>query len=250
MDDKNRLVDRISLIRAKSTDVGVSSGKTRIDVRPRNKKLLSLEGWYTAKVGLETLPHEYNKLVKEYKGRPRSVSFTKWLSKSKKLENEVISETGKLLMSVTFKLSCRHKDLLRLSETKHYRSCFNRWRGVQQLRFLADPDIGVLYVPDASGKYLWRTLVRLMLHNSKHVLLTYKTYGNANESAIFNKMNGIIPVYTATAQYLDGRLWENDLVSATIHNNTVVGRHVWSDHRCVLNPDTMRITMTGYKIHI
>jgi len=220
-----------------------ASGK--IDIQPRHPALLALEGWYETNTNTSTFPRNYRSYFTEYKRSGSALKFTKWLSKKTELDNGEISKIGNLLQTVKFKISCRHKDLLRLSETKHYTSCFKQWRGIQQLRYLADPDIGVVFVPDASGKYLWRALVRLIIDpqdSSKFALVFYKAYGNSNDVAIYEKLNQIIPIYQNILRSFrrnDG----NIVYSASEVKNVIISRHVWSDHWCGFDYTTNRLMM-------
>jgi hypothetical protein len=168
--------------------------------------------------------------------------FTRWCARNKVLTQPQIAMLGKLLEPVSFKVSCRHNDLLRLADTNHYKSCFSGWRGKQQLRYLADPDIGVVFVPDASGKFLWRSLCRLVRYNEGHALVLHKRYGNTNELAVYNRLNSIAKLFLAPTlkdDWLRGRgQW---LSSVTRHNNDIVSRHVWSDHKVELRNSRLHI---------
>jgi hypothetical protein len=225
----------------------------KIDIQSRHKYLLSIEGWYEVDTDFTNLPKKYWKYLAEYNLAKTSLKFTRWLAK-KEIDNDIISDIGKYLSSVSFKLSCRHKDLLRLAETKHYISCFNNWRGVQQLRYLADPDMCVIFVPDAAGKYRWRALARLISdpHNGKgFALCVYKAYGNANDQAIFKKLDSIIPVYCATI----GRMARFNgsgitVVSASEINNKIITSHVWSDHWVYKNAELNKLIMNASKWRI
>ena len=222
-----------------------TSGK--IDVQPRHPALLALEGWYETNAGLNVsiLPTYCKLYAIQYKKSGSKLKFTKWLSKNTQLDNCDISNIGILLQTVKFKISCRHKDLLRLSETKHYSSCFKQWRGIQQLRYLADPDIGVVFVPDASGKYLWRALVRLVIDpkdQSKFALAFYKAYGNSNDVVIYEKINQLIPVYQNVLRSFRNNS-DNYVYSASEVKNAIICKHVWSDHWCGFDPSINRLMM-------
>ncbi len=229
-------------------------GGRRIDIRKRHQFLLDIEGWYKIKPDpVVVLPDHFKPFYKSYTESSSSLKFTRWVARNKLAKPEEIAQIGTLLKDVNFKLSCRHKDFLRLAETNNYKTCFKDWRGAQQTRYLADPDLILCFVPDAAGKYMWRALVRLMLHENEHCLLFYRSYGNSNHQAILNRVNDIMPVYVgernlhnSKVEYTPESSNEVELVSATKHNNKVVGIHVWSDHRCQLKEDN-RLHMYGYK---
>lgn len=221
----------------------VKNVKKRIDIRPRNGILKNLEGWYECYGSPEgTLPYPLNEYYKEWLMDGARTKFTRWLLRRGETQ-KTVSSIGSSLQHINFKLSCRHNDLMRLAESPHYFSCFENWRGVQQLKYLADPDIGIIYVPDAAGHYKWRALIRLM-RNPKGELcfLIYRAYGNIWAESIFERLNQIYPVYRSAKniEAISRSLKEKIelLRSFTKHNNPkAVGVHVWSDHWCHLNSE-------------
>ena len=216
----------------------------RLDVRSRNKVLLGLEGWYDCenKIQPEFFPEKYRTMVNRYIESGETLKITRWLVRNNFLTIKNASEFGKLVPKpISFKISCRHKDLLRLAETNHYISCFGPlgesdptgWQGVQQLRYLADPDISICYIPDKSGKYVWRTLLRLIFNpdGDGYAFVRYRPYGNANKHLIYKKLDEILPLYEPVPSILRRRNKDNTLVSSpTIHNNPITNHQVWSDH--------------------
>jgi len=83
------------------------------------------------------------------------------------------------LSRVSFEFSCRYKDLLRMADTKHFGTCFSSWRGIQKLRFLANPDIALVLIRDSKGDFLARVIVRLLkTEDSELVLGLNRVYGN------------------------------------------------------------------------
>jgi len=245
---------RIQKLRDQSTSL--CSSEKRIDIRPRHKKLLAVEGWYTCDDPLSYLPEEYHKLYSEYVEGKAALKFTRWLLRNGYADNVQASRLGLMLTPVCFKLSCRHGDLLRLSETTHYGTCFRTWRGTQQLRFLADPDIAVVYVPDSAGKFKWRAICRLVLFKNSFGLLLYRSYGNANESIILAKLNSIIPLFLSVNCFgvsSFNKEWDKVLPAPKILNsaskcsNQIISHHVWSDHWCALDEKTNRLNMRGIK---
>jgi hypothetical protein len=79
---------------------------------------------------------------------------------------------------VRFKLSCQFKDLLRSSETKHFKSCFRKgsWHSLQPMLRCKNPKFGVIYVPDRSGDFKARAFVHLELEG---------VYGHPSEELNF-----------------------------------------------------------------
>jgi hypothetical protein len=308
------LMTRLNRIREISKNRSITK---MIDIRPRNPDLLKYEGSYT--IDYEEMEHQlpdvYYNLIKEYRTSKSSMKFTKWLMKMlleeknrstdtyrevlylshfafscMKMKGEFtpenfVSQTGKLIADkMEFKLSCRYNDLLRLADTKHYSSCLKYTKISQLPKYLADPDIGVIFVADKAGKFIWRALIRLCLNPEPtkafpHVLLIYRHYGNAPFHLIYKKLNEMLPIYHAT----DTRNGLNvqTLESATVHNNivdifkarkdyenkpwvdenmkpylqynkkwSVVNNHTWCDHKCNLNFLTNRVQMYGIKIEL
>lgn len=231
------------------------------DMRKRHPGLLAKEGWYDVK-GVEALTEDLRQLLLGWDQRTKP---TRWLLRQGRITQQQASELGDQLnldSTIRFRLSCRHKDLLRVAETDHYKTCYGTsyggtgWRGIQMLRFLIDPDMGVLYIPDKSGNFLWRAFVRLvfMPKSAGYGLFVYRTYGNANEMAILSKLNGIIPVFRPEEycpEYYDvwsgkgKRLDENKLYSASLVSNPVITKVVWSDHAAIFDETRKRITMWG-----
>lgn len=239
--------------------------KTKLDIRRRHPVLRSVEGWYSMSsviTDIVTRDQSILDLRDQYTQSRTQQKFTRWLIRNKGLSENVVADIGKLTSDtgIKFRISCRHNDLLRLGETNHYDTCMNQWRGVQQLRFLADPDIAIVYVADAAGKFQWRSLLRLVLspegERMKYSLLSYRPYGNALEFAILWWINKtVMPVYVArTATSLSCRVYLRDrqvtLYSATEVNNKCLDRPVWSDHGA--NKDILknRIRMEGSKFDL
>jgi len=226
------------------------------DMRRRHPVLLAIEGWYEAEIGLDAIPEYYRKLLA---GWDKKTKPTRWLLRNGLITDQQASEIGgslKLGETVRFKLSARHKDIVRVAESRHYRSCFglhgskDGWRGTQQLRYLVDPDMGIIYVPDAGGDYLWRAFVRLVQLPDKpgHGLVVYRTYGNSEEQTILSRLDEIIPVYRPYKYSLQepselGYRSPIKLYSASRCANPVISKAVWSDHRCLLDETRQRLFM-------
>lgn len=206
------------------------------DVRDRNPELLKLEGWF--EVGV-CLTERVSALRNEYLDSKSTLKFTRWLLRFKGLSNAEVSEIGKQLTAVqSAKFSCRHNDLLRLGDTDHYKSCMATTKSLQQLHYLADPDIALVYIPDSAGKFLWRVLVRLV-HDTRGTLslVLYRQYGNAPFDAVVAalKTKTSMPIYRAVdiKDYYTAKM--ERLYSPTVHNITVLRQPVWTDHRVGMN---------------
>lgn len=212
---------------------------TKLDIRARHAVLRKLEGWFSVQ-GIPEDPEALDWLV-QYHASGSPMTFTKWLSRVKKIDNVRLSVLGQQLVALNVKLSCQHKDFLRLGMTNHYRSCMLdlQGHGRQQLQYLADPDVAVLFVPDRAGNYQWRSLLRLvyapfdLAKSNCYALVYYRVYGNGPSSAIFQALaqQHHLPVYAAVpTQGLPNKPCVK-LLSPTRHNNPFMQKPVWTDHR-------------------
>lgn len=80
-----------------------------------------------------------------------------------------------------FILSCRHRDILRCSKTKHFRSCYAPTGVYKELPFAlcCDKNIGIIGKKDRSGDFIWRAFVSLTKNwNGEDLLYIFKLYGN------------------------------------------------------------------------
>ena len=175
-------------------------GNTSNDFPTRSKPLLDVEGWYEATSG--RLPQRYQHALEAYRASSSTLKFTRWLARNHaEFSPADIAEVGKILATdkFSFKLSCRHQDLLRIGETKHYSVCTTPGKMYDRVPFchIADPDMAVLYVPDKAGNFQWRALVRLMVpEGSKQpVLAMYRVYGSGSTEGVLNKLSELMPVY-------------------------------------------------------
>lgn len=61
-----------------------------------------------------------------------------------------------------FIFSCRHKDILRCSDTNHFLSCYNPigFHNVMPVKYCSEVDnVAIIYQPDRSGKFKSRAFV-------------------------------------------------------------------------------------------
>lgn len=219
------------------------NSRTNLDIRARHAQLRKREGWFPVQ-GFPEDPEGIDWLV-EYLNSGSKLTFTKWLSRVKKIDSVKLSILGKQMVTLNAKLSCQHKDFLRLADTHHYKSCMSDSHGVgrQQLHYLSDPDVAVLFVPDSAGKYQWRSLLRLVHVSdqdqnldsvkSGYALVHYRVYGNGPSQAIFRALAQYtnLPVFSALP--VATPLKEKPhvaLVSPTKHNNPFMQKPVWTDH--------------------
>lgn len=206
----------------------------KADIRHRHPALLAIEGWYDTEEIV--VPEKFEQVYKEWKESGSSRRLTWWALKTERLDDKEASELGNSLQTLHFKLSCRHHDLLRLAETNHYASCMQGNAGAQQLQYLADPDMAVAYISDRAGKFMWRSLVRLVMEGENgFALVHYRIYGNGPTEAIFRRLDKIIPVYEARdIRHYHISLDDTEVkVSPTIHNNKFLSRPIWTDHQGV-----------------
>jgi hypothetical protein len=195
------------------------------DFRARHPHLLNVEGWFESQANIPDWAITY---FQAWEQTDRRLKFTRYLTRNG-VDAGKISTLGQALVPVTVKLSCRHRDLLRLAETPHYKSCFSETNRGQLTHFLADPDVAVVYSPDAAGKFVWRALVRLVHDNQHWALVLYKPYGNGPTdgilSALANKTG--LSIYRGQPRAETSGRW---LMSPTRHNNRLIISPVWSDH--------------------
>lgn len=82
-----------------------------------------------------------------------------------------------------FILSCRHRDILRCSVTKHFTSCYNP-NGIyrhQPYALCCIPNVAIIGKKDRSGAFIWRAFVQLIEYGNKTELIVFKIYGNPPE---------------------------------------------------------------------
>lgn len=82
-----------------------------------------------------------------------------------------------------FILSCRHRDILRCSKSRHFRSCYasNGVCSNVPFQLCHYPEYAIIGKKDKSGDWLWRAFVRLTYEawdSRKDVLIIHKIYGN------------------------------------------------------------------------
>lgn len=87
-----------------------------------------------------------------------------------------------------FVFSCRHRDILRCSVTRHFRSCYSpdgMYKNVPK-EACTQPNVALLFKRDGSGQFLWRAFVKLVRigspfrNNVEDYLKVGKFYGNQN----------------------------------------------------------------------
>jgi hypothetical protein len=206
----------------------VKAQGSSIDRRSKAPALLAIEGWYEV---ASTLSGQTVELYERYLQSGSTLKFTRWLARNGSSPAEV-SAIGKQLKPVSVKVSCRHNDLVRLADTGHYKSCMAGDMGVQQIHYLADPDIAVVFLPDAAGKFMWRSLLRLVMEGDKFALVHYRIYGNGPTSSIFkalSKKTGL-NIYSAVDINEYNNMESKIFTSPTVHNNRLLFRPRWTDH--------------------
>lgn len=245
----------------------IMSKPLKLDKRPRNKILQAISGKFSCDVDLHQLPpsSHLNEEINKWLSSSRRTKLSKWLIRHGFI-SDVVSKVNNLIKKEDFILSVRYNDIIRAADnTPHFGTCFNNksFRGKQVLRFLADPDIAVVFVADKAGHHMWRAWVRLIFHPSGkgYGLLMYRHYGNANVYAIYEKLNSILPLFIQPhfsanvnarnrmwPEYYEG-LYEARqhlqlLNCPTVHNNPICENHLWSDHKCTFDKNN-KIEMLG-----
>lgn len=207
----------------------------RVDIRKRHEFLLSKEGWYD---GVEFPLHPFIEGLKRLHTNSGSkLTFTKWCARNNLLTPKQSAAYGKLTVKEHFRISCRHKDILRMSDTTHFNSCYASKGGNnhQPLRFLADPDLAIVYTVDKAGNFVSRFILKLAINsesaeNSKGVVPPYcyvifPLYGNCNILSILYKLQEDLPIFIGDSCKSES-LYEGGppvfLKSVTTYNNPII----------------------------
>lgn len=191
----------------------------------RNTHLNVLCGWYNFELNNEILL-----LLDEHSDDKSGMKFGKFLTK-KGFSPKEIEDISNIVACKTVKISGSKNDFDRLAKSRHYQSCFGDFKSQQIEKFYHDPDIAICYVPDRSGSYLYRFLLRLVRVDGEYGLVAYKPYGNGNQQFIVDNLKNIlgIPIWFGS-QYT----YENEnnryVFSPTKYNDIKVVAPVWSDH--------------------
>lgn len=216
----------------------------KVNLRSRHSFLRNLEGWYSIKL----INKKTETLFKEYNSFNTTLKFTRWLCREKGFSSDEASIIGKE-KTYSLKISCNFSDILRISETHHYGTCFSPRgsRRVNLIKILADPDMCLVFIPDKSGKFQWRCFLRLVIenNNSKNnsfALVAYKEYGNPSGSSILKSLSETIglDIYKG---YEYGKSLTSDFIdktSPTIHNNSFVVPN-YSDHPIFIKDKRLHI---------
>jgi hypothetical protein len=91
----------------------------------------------------------------------------------------------------TFTLSCRHKDMLRCSKSRHFRSCYAP-NGINRhipYQLCQATNYAIIGVKDKSGDYLWRAFVsyyKASWRGATDMLTVYSLYGNYDRGFVHN----------------------------------------------------------------
>lgn len=156
----------------------------------RHPVLLSIEGNYT--IDNTYVPIELREYYNEYMCGNRKLKFSRWLIRYYGYSSDLVCRMMQqcVFTPVSFKISCRHNDIMRMSESIHYTSCFsdNREYCSQKLFILGDRDAAICFIPDSSGKFLYRIILYLAVYQSKYALVCDKPYGNGSLDAILQKI--------------------------------------------------------------
>ena len=270
---------RVNDIKSRST-----SEMKRIDISKRCADLIRLEGWYQVDFDHRVLPNIVLPYFIKWKNGSRRTKFTKWLGRRTSdrdglriFDNRQVSMIGQLIgeqKAVTIKVSARKNDILRAPESTHFSSCFagaetRVWsknnggttyygtgsRGVQMLRYLADPEVGIVFIPDAAGHFLWRAYMRMCeAPDSTKGWAIYKSYGNSpvSEILIEDRLNELRPLYKLTTASTIRERGFAPMMLSSIHtyNNPVVGKTVWSDHGMVYSTEARKLLFSGIPIEM
>lgn len=169
--------------------------------------------------------------VREQKEKKNLPKFTRYLTRFLREQNSVPVEPNvqnyvyhlkrNSNPEFRFKLSCRYNDFVRMGESNHFDSCVAEGNSMRDTKYnwFRFSDACIVYVPDASGKMLARTVVLLMKDgNGKLYLLFVRHYGNTNWMAIAKKIEsfGIPVVFNARFNRIEKHLLPQNSVLETI----------------------------------
>lgn len=136
--------------------------RSHVKLLNRNGDLLSMEGWYKV--------YSDNPYYVRYLKSGSKLSFSRWLSKSERLQDIAVSQISKRVTAenLDLKISCRFNDLLRLADTPHFKSCLDPNKiGRDYLPLiLRDPTAAIIYTPDKAGKFLGRAMFTLRMNRA------------------------------------------------------------------------------------
>lgn len=198
------------------------AAKERFYLEPRNAFLRGLEGSYSLSEedGLEefifkypilnlssvqdqiSMPTLYNIWKNLGINRPK---FSRWLVKTGVPEKTVAQFFEKLAKesnSYSMELSCRHKDIFRMSNTRHFTSCLKEGNGHDDSKMwhALNSNMALLYKKDAKGDMIWRITVFSIVSDEKPALLLTNEHGNVDKSKVAVILEKLlnIPVLTHT----------------------------------------------------
>lgn len=181
---------------------------------------------------------------------PDGRRFAKWLCQQDVDEARVSRIMGDLakLRTSKFEITVRYKDILRMADTKHFRSCFASWRGNQQVRYLADRSVALAILRDSKGDFQCRATLRLLQRRSdKQVVLgVNRVYGAGfTQRAIADGLRNKIEVYSLGRQIGCHDPSQNyELLDTFVKGPSVINNFLWEDSRHTKNEDGSA-TFTG-----
>lgn len=180
-------------------------------------------GWYKIEF------NNNNDLYEEWKNLNNGMRFGKWLRKCKLIKDEYLEEIINSVNIDSVKLSNSKSDILRIGKSKNYDSCLGGIFNGQITHYIMDKDIYIVYAPDKSGDFLWRSVLRLSydLDGSK-CFISYKPYGNGDSKLILNRLSSYLnmKIYPANDCKKDGK--RVFLSSVTAHVNSRLLTPVYS----------------------
>lgn len=107
-------------------------------------------------------------------------------------------------------ISCRYRDILRCSDTKHFSSCFSMHgcNNHAPVKYLENPGIAIVYSRDKHGQFEGRAFLYLLEDNR---VLVGRPYGifQLGYGALVSKLNQIEPRFVGLAEnqdYLNAKL--------------------------------------------
>lgn len=158
----------------------------------RHKILLDMQGEYEYTPELAYYPNEFEAITRYLKllvNTPieakngdlyiKGMRLGKFLNRAS-IDNNLISKYVEAHKPVKFTLSCRFKDILRASQSKHFSSCYanDGCNSHVPLEFCKDKYIAVCLIRDDAGHIQSRCWLRLCKDsNHNPCIVVYRIYG-------------------------------------------------------------------------
>lgn len=163
---------------------------------PRDKRLLDIQGVYECPGSVNSVKiPDLVRLLMDANDIPLSCLVSgltpkgerlgKWLGKCKVPENTISQAFDAVSKPVKVEITCRFNDILRMAETKHFKSCLRNSSqyGYQLQRwiYLQDKYVALAVVRDTNGQFKYRRVIGLVKNPNGNIGLRIgRAYGYVN----------------------------------------------------------------------